>query len=56
MRIERTAKTARANALKHLRMAASNAAIAALNGEVSRDAGELALVEIKKAIEALMIK
>lgn len=56
MRIKRTAKTARANALKHLGMAASNVAIAAFKGEVDLDAGELALMEIKKTVEALRIK
>ena len=37
-------------------MRVKRTAIAAFNGEVDLDAGKLALVEIKKAVEALMVK
>lgn len=56
MRIKRTAKTVRENALKHLGMAAAHVTYAAVNGELDLDAGISALEGIKKAMEALMPK
>lgn len=56
MRIKRTAKAARVNALGHLGMAAIDITIAAVNGELDPDASESALVKIKEAVEALTPK
>ena len=53
MKIKRTTKTARKDALKHLAMAAANVAIAAIDGELDSDANESALAGIEEAIEVL---